>query len=358
MIDVTSCANDAEAILASGHIDYTVVKMPINIVGKNEQRLFPGKKALVHSKTGKPFDICSDKYNVHDPREIIKSAVSEFGASGITVNRVASWHGGENVIIEADINPQGVEDMRAAGGNGDYASRSEARAAAGYKRGDVLGATISIKIGNTVGNPAKIVCRMIELACLNSATVESKQISIVTHRKGSEAIVLKLAELLPQFALATRKYVRQREALISQRVSDQTMRTYLLELSQPELFQQVLEKTVANLGAYTPDVQRSMFIESVNSHDTVDWLLKNKTETEGNKFLRKAVDNLYAQPLADGVRGTLYQPYMAATYVTDHLGYGRGEYAQDNVADNNLFGSGAAFKTKALDLILQYQSQN
>lgn len=334
--------------------------MPLGIIGIKDPttvKPIPNRFAIVHNRTGRFLDICSDQYHIHKPREIATAAISAFRDIGMTVDKIHVIHGGESVILNATVGAGAVAAMQDTGTGGDYSARSEARRAAGYTVGQTLECRVSMKIGNTVGNPTRVSIYAIELACLNSLTRDRKiGVSVTNHRNNSQQVVINLQGLLPDIRAIHTHVTESRARLISAPATLETMRTYLLELSQPELFQQVLDKTITDRGQYTPDVQRNMFLDSVNSHDDVAWYLLNVIEDKdkSNRFTRRVIDNLNSQPMAAETRGTLYQPYMAATYAVDHLATGRGEFAQDNILDNSLFGQGQAFKSRALDLVLEY----
>ncbi len=356
-ISVKNLANDPEAIIASGHLDWSPVKMPLLIAGKFENRPYPSRYAIVHNQTGKPLDICSDQYHIHKPADIVRAAVTAFSDIGMTVTGVTTLSGGESIVLDAELGGDLHQQFIDAGGSGDYQSRIQAREAAGFSKGQAISARVSMKIGNTVGNPTKTSVHVLEIACLNSMTAErALGISVTTHRANSEQVVINLRGLLPHIQATHQRILQARQALLNQPATLETMRTYLLELSQPDLFQQVLQSTVSKYGENAPDVNRSYFLDSVNSHDQVAWYLLKAIDESGNRFLKKACANLSSQPMLDETRGTLYQPYMAATYATDHLGTGRGEFAQDNVFDSKLFGQGQQFKSRALDLVLEYQA--
>lgn len=323
--------------------------MNLGIVGKTETetRLYPNRFAIVNNRTGRPLDICSDQYHIHKPADIVRAATEAFSDIGMKITGIGTLHGGESVVLDATVGTNVRNEFSGL----DNAS---ARQAAGYAVGDPIEGHFTLKIGNTVGNPTKGSVHMIEVVCLNSMTSERVVNLAVTHRNGSGKVVLSLQNVLGTIQAVHTKVRQARAKLTTQPATLETMYAYLMELSQPDLFNLVLDKTIADRGQYTPDVQRSHFLDSLNSHDDVAWFLQQCIDRDGNRFLKKTVTNLNSQPMASETRGSLYQPYMAATYAVDHLATGRGEFASDNVLDNAIFGTGQAFKSKALDLVLGY----
>lgn len=361
--NVSTFGNNAATI--ANLIDWAPVKLPLLIQGKHEQRAYPGRSAIVHSKTGRPLDICSDAYHIHKPSAIVHSAVEAFSDVGMNVTGLQVLHGGESVVIDAEIGTgsnSAMADFKAAGNNADgtradYSQAKQNRSDAGYSVGQAPSSRVSLKIGNTVGNPTRATVYAIEIACMNGMTTDrTVGVSVTSHRSNSDQVIINLRDMLPDIIRSHTRLKDARQSLLKVPATLETMRAYLLELSQPQLFAAVLDKTIADRGQYTPDVQRSHFIEAINSHDDVAWYLLNRVDDEGNRWTKKAMTCLSSQPMANETRGTLYQPYMAATYTVDHQAIGRGEFAADNIRDNSLFGDGQSFKAKALDLVLQYQT--
>lgn len=348
------------ALLASDNLNWHPIKRPLEIVGIRGNRVYPDRFALIHNRTGEPLDICSKDYKIHHPRKVISGLMEAFETVGLEVKSVDVAHGGKNVFITADLGNEREQQLTATGSGLDYTARNQARADAGFAVGQALKAEVVVRIGNTVGNPTKVTVRIIELRCLNGLTSSRCLAKFsVNHRNEQDKIVFGVENLLPEI-LAVREQIQQtRDQLIARPVSTETMQAYLLELSDRDLFNAVLDNTIANRGQYAPDVQRAYFLEALNSSDDVaNFLLHQSQETISRTF-KRSMEHLNTQPLVDEARGTLYQPYMAATYVVDHKTTAKGQYATDNRFDSINFGTGARIKADALELAQAYnQSLN
>lgn len=357
-------------------LDFRVLKRPILIQGVRENRLYPERQALIHSKTGKPFDVCSTQYHPHQPREVVKDI--EQAINGIAhITNLDVLRGGETVMLSCQFNQDiqalhqnetngeandEVDRFLATGQDLDYAARKQARKDAGYRvgqalnRGNLYRSGFKISIGNTVGNPCKVIGEVVEIVCLNGLLrTGARSFLIVNHRNRSLSVAEKIIAAIPELQQETHQILQLRDQLTSTPADTKVMRTYLLELTDKELFSQVLDKTIADRGQYPPDVQRNLFLDAVTSHDQVAWYLLDRIEAEGNRLCKRMNNHLTDQPLAAGTQGTLWQPYMAATYTIDHQSTAKGEYASDNRKLSSAFGEGAKVKLEALELATQYQ---
>lgn len=373
--DTKDLGNNADAIISATKLDtWTPIKMPLLIQGKTQNRRYEGRSAIVHNRTGLPFDICSDDYHIHKPEAVVRAVCEAIPESVATITAVKELHGGKSVVVEGQFkdnhhfNATHLDEREKAFHSLDhqslgYQGLKDARYEAGFRKGQAIGINrmskeFSVKIGNTVGNPCKVQCQGREIACLNGMTTEAAvAVALITHRHGGEKIVFEFTKILPKIEARLRKISEARDRLTNQQASLPTMRMALLEMAQPLLFEEVLKSTISKYGENTPEVNRSFFLDAINSNDLVSEILLTTVENreKASRFTRNCFDHLESQPLADDAKGTLWQPYMAATYVTDHKAYGRGEYAADNVYDSLNFGEASISKGKMLDTILTYE---
>ncbi len=371
---IEECNNDLDKLCstASPDLNWKPITMPLLIQGRHTNKLIDNRVALVHNRTGAFLDIASKSYRPHPVREVLNELLPQIDPVAIVTN-IRTVGDGQSVIVDAKYrdnvdqsgfgkptaDPAAVAQFKAIGQGLDYDAAKQARYEAGYRKGQALGGAspttsgFSLKIGNTVGNPLSITAVVTEIRCLNGLVAEkAKMLRITSHRRGTDSAASDLRKLLPGLYAQAQAILQARETLLATQANDAIHRAYLLELTQPDLFTEVLAATIANHGENTPDVNRNYFLASLTSHEQVEWMLNHKIEHQAtSRKFRTLLDHVVDQPIVDGAGNTLWAPYMAATYCQDHLSRSDSPTSR---ADSSLFGPGAEFKAQALNLALEY----
>lgn len=346
---------DEEFFRLSG-LDWRVVQMPLDIRGKIERREAKGYKALVRSTDGKLLGIATDDYHPVQ-NSAIWAFFREFCTAGnMTLETAGSLCGGTRVWGLGKIN--GAEFDVAGIGNGvKDKTKMYALFSTGHKPGFATQAEIT---------SIRVVCNnTLNMARNGGSDYRFK----LTHRAAWRSRYEEYAQDVVKNGMKAMGLLHEKaDQLAACRVDRDVETAYLVELLQPEILRHVLEGhklTLAEMAAEREQTLGAAVLGDIldasdsrahaeNGRMVLDALVARnqagKLNRELSPTVRRVRQYIESQPGADMTRGRLWGTYNAVTYYVDHQ---RGRTAASAV-DSALFGAGAALKSKALDLAVEY----
>jgi phage/plasmid-like protein (TIGR03299 family) len=313
--------SSVDVILKQTKLDWKVCELPILIQGNKENRLFPGRKAIVRCDTGAPIEVVSDSFKVHQNTDIVGEMVNAAGAGGIQLTSGGSLNNGAVVFLHGTKNRQ-------------------FDAGESKKKGDIVRLDFRLTGGHRPGTPRKLMAVAMRLVCLNGMCVAANTGVISTsHRKSlNSSDSTKMATFIEDAIAGFETFEEKAKRLMGFKFTREMTQGFVLELLQPKFKQDL--KAVA--GKDFDDAVRGKFLLD-------DILAKYPTELKIGRTSSNVLENVENQPGVELARGTAWNAFNAVTNFVDHK---RG-YTEEGVI-SQFAGDGATMKNRALDLIVEY----
>jgi len=338
--DVKVCTNNVRQIIYKAELDWHGEKQPLfTSPNPPKERSDYGYYAIVRStpdsETGRTVYLdggkpVSKNFKLIDNTEVLTDMCNFASELGLTITKVGVIDNGRLII--ADASSPNLKDL--AGGNA--------------KKGDLveLGVimTASYQSGiqsNWRGNAMRLVC--LNGMCNRYARGGYK----LSHRGKYDRYSVK--SIFHQLQDDLDILLRKVSSFSDVKVSKAIQTAVLMELSQKELFDEVVATTTYT--GFELSV-RGYFLDALQSSEEVVTELLRAAKEKGTRTLHKLLEVNNTQPGLEYVTGTLAQPYHAVTNWVDHHRGGQ----NDSAVEAALFGTGARLKDSALSLITEYQN--
>ncbi|MGH6862731.1 MAG: DUF932 domain-containing protein [Methylocella sp.] len=328
-------------VLSAARLDWKVCEMPILMQGKHENRLFPGRKALVRCDNGHPIEVVSDKFHVHQNADLVGSMVDAANAGGISLTSGGAMDGGAKIFVHGSIDKQ------------FDASGSRAL-------GDIVRLDFSLRGGHCPGTPSVLSAMAMRLSCLNGATIGDSSMNVrITHRtRWSNSDAGRVRDFVAHASRAFESYEDKARRLLGHKMSRAESEIFVLELLEPELLRLAVAQPSAPGGR---DIRTgAQVLNQIMSRDSSISVVRRLIEGEevngqrAGRAVCQIVGLLGDNPGSEipGVDGTVWNAYNAATYYVDHV---RGRASNpDSAVESALSGEGARIKARALNLAVEY----
>lgn len=360
--NVSALGNDADAILKQAGLDWKACRVPLFMHGKQENRPYaplnpdgtPMKTkegaianqryAIVNCSNGRPIDggkPVSKNFKLVDNREVVTDMCTFASDAGLTFTQAGSIDGGRLVIMEAQV--PGTMNLHT---RRKKAVSAEARSG-GYSVGDLITGGVVVVASHEPGRSTRVKGFARRLACMNGATVtELMGAFSMSHRQKYSDNRERLRGVMDKLSKAFGIYVERVNHLVDTDASRLVQTAHVMQAVQPSLLAAVIDETVKQgIVAAGSSIARFV-IDSLQSIDAVEGLLKKHMQDEGSRALHKILETLDTQPGVEHCAGSLAQSYNAVTHYVDHL-YGR-KNNQDGAVEFGLLGKGDAIKESAL----------
>lgn len=360
--DVSKLGNDPESILKQSKLDWKACRVPLFMQGKTEARPYAPlnpdgsltrtkegavanqRYAIVNCSNARPIDggkPVSKNFKLVDNREVVTDMCAFATDAGLQFTQAGSIDGGRLVIMEAQV--PGTMKLHT---RSKRAVSADARSG-GYEVGDLITGGVVVVASHEPGRSTRVKGFARRLACMNGATVtELMGAFSVSHRQKYSDHRDRLRGVMDKLSKAFDIYVTRVNHLVDTNATRLVQTAHVMQAVQPSLLTAVIEETI-NKGFVTAGTSLSRFvIDSLQSIDAVEGLLKQHMQNSGSRALHKILETLDTQPGAEHVSGSLAQSYNAVTHYVDHL-YGR-KNNQDGAVEFGLLGKGDAIKESAL----------
>lgn len=359
--DVNGMTNPAE-ILAKAGLDWKVVRLPMLIQGKSEQRK-SAYSAMVRSDNG--VELCAAReYQPIQNHQIVEQ-FCEFAEAGDLRLRVAgSLDDGRKVFAVADTTgSKGSFELKkdAKKRQADptwtpgYNSHAGTSTAPTGERGDVTRLQFVISNGHEPGMAFKARAWALREWCANGVTFSEKAACqyIKSHRgKFSRADASAIRNVIENAIKEFETYESKCRRLLGSPMSRIASEAFVLELLQPGLLMQAVDRIplssarpVAPIAENDHAAAGARCLEYVVEREARLWDVD-----AFSRPVNQVLSVLETQPGALEVGETAWNTFNAVTYHVDHV---RGRSDESGV-DASLFGEGARLKTRALDLAVVY----
>lgn len=340
----------ADQFLKASGLDWKAIPMPVGTIGKNETRLIEGFKAIHRSDNGNCLGIATDQYKPVQNAQMMQQFIEFAKAGELTMSHAGELDGGKKVYAVAKTGLSRVVEFKNTGAGLDYQAKKDARAAAGFKVGDMLTLDFVMSNGHTPGTSFKVKSRGERVACLNGVTLEggNEVIFSMTHRStydGTQAA--KIRQVIANAVAAFHRYGNAADAMAQTRATRAINTAFIVELYQPELIAKAAEKLLL------PSAFATATHETLGQRVIDEILNRDKMILDMDDFSRttnKVVDCLDTQAGGELSKGTLWHGFNAVTYYVDHI-QGR---SADTGVQSALFGQGDQTKGKAQQLASTY----
>jgi hypothetical protein len=348
----------AKELLQQVGLDWKVCEMPVLVQGKTQNRVFPGRKALVRCDNGHMIDITSDKFVVHQNEQLVNGMVEAAHAANIKLTAGGCINGGSQVFLhgtaDKTFDAKTVMQIRDET-NGTYDQKNAAVSKAGAKIGDIVRLDFTMRGGHTPGSPSTVTAQAMRLVCLNAASVMDSQFSYrCTHRNAlDKASAQRMIAFMAQAARAFETYEEKAKRLTGTAFTRDMTRAYVLDLIAPQLLVQAMTN-------YRGTPSHAQLLDSIvdgnSTVDAVEWLLSGDAAKVNEAYkvprtVNQVLEAVTTQPGYELSRGTAWNAYNGVTYYVDHV---RGRDEGDAAIESALSGAGEKLKGRALDLAVAY----
>lgn len=341
-VDVSNLNNNPEAILAAAGLDWKAVKVPLQMVGRNEVRSLPEFKALVNSKTGQALAAVGSNYQPFQNEEMVNqfSVFAEKG--GMNIATAGQLYGGRRVFVVADM-----DASFSLGG------QDPTRLQAIFSTGHGGGASTRLSIN------------ALRQICLNGLCIWAEFTSFALNHRGtwtprhSANVQQVLSEAIRRFG----SYEAKARLLWDTPINEEQSRQIVAELLQPALLAEVAEQPIERevpqaLSALSGgSVLDSMLASTQPSiADAFASTEAREREVREGRNVRRVLELVNTSPGSELRPDSAWNLLNAITYWTDHERGGRGGKTDASV-ESAQFGVGQTLKTKALERIVNFAQQ-
>lgn len=352
------------AFFSAAGLDWKVIKLPVLIQGKTEQRPANGWRALVRSTDGKCLGMATDEYQPVQNAEVWEFFRRFCDAGEMKLETAGSLCGGAKVWALAKMpgsfslpnRPNDKTEMYclfSTGHRPGFATQAELTAVRVVCHNTLDAARGRYGKGGDGQQFGRF--RLSHLAKWNHS-----------HLRKAQGIVQQGRQALEQ-------YQQDAELLSNVHTDRDTNYAYLVNLFQPELVEKVINAAYAPGGKQQfsvteaiaqPEVQAAAgrrVLENIMLGSSLEAQAQagarvigllvgqaQKGKLDYSPTVQRVQQAITAQP--GGNHGTLWDTLNGVTYYVDHV---KGREASASL-DSALFGQGRATKSAALDLALDY----
>jgi len=323
--------------------------MPVATVGRTETRTLPEYRALHRSDNGACLSIAGANWKPVQNDQMLEQFIEIAKTGNLEITHVGCLDGGKRVVaIAKSPYTRSVEYLNSIKGDGTYNSQIDARAAAGFRKDDVLSLQFIISNSHVPGISMKIRARVVRLACLNGVTTCQEFAFKLNHRNQYDStIAARIRAFIERVIGNFDLFMADTNAIAQTRATRPVQETFIAELIQPELIRKAAERLVLPSRFATASMEE---LGRVVLDEVMSYQERILEPADYSRLTNAIINDMDTQPGGDLSAGTLYHALNGVTHYVDHI-QGRG--AETGVA-SSLWGNGDQLKQRAQALAVQY----